>query len=403
MSTRVLAFEAWDAGSHRAVRRSIEHHGTLAWHFLTLPGRSPKWRLRHAALRFSEVVRDGMGGGGEPPFPLLDADAIVATGMLSASDLRATLPRPLRDRPLILSMHENQIAYPTSDGGKAVDRDRDAHLAFTNLASIEASDRVVWNSCWNLESFVAGMRNILSHAPEPLGGRWEDRLRDRSVVVPPPVEFDEVEAAVILHNKSHVGYPDLESRRHDLIRVAWPHRWEHDKGCDEFLLLADEAWRREQDGGPAIRWVILGQPRKTVPEALKTLLQRHESRVEQAGSLPRPDYLRRLAGCDWVLSTATHEFFGLAVAEALIAGCRPWLPDRLSYPELVPADAIGLDPWSDPGWNATDERKPTTQEAESLQARIRAGLEPARAANAVQRLETIVQESLDAAVDETNA
>ena len=397
MSTRVLAFEAWDAGSHRAVRQSIERHRALSWHFLTLPGRSPKWRLRHAALRFSEMIRDGSSGG-EPPFPPLDADAIVATGMLSASDLRATLPRPLRDRPLILSMHENQIAYPTSDGGKAVDRDRDAHLAFTNLASIEAADRVVWNSHWNLESFVTGMRNILTHAPEPLSDQWEDRLRDRSVVVPPPVEFDEVEAATILHNTGKSSYPDDGNP----IRVAWPHRWEHDKGCDEFLQLADEAWRREQHGGPAIRWVILGQPRQMVPEALKTLLKRHESRVEQAGSLPRPDYLKRLAGCDWVLSTATHEFFGLAVAEALIAGCRPWLPDRLSYPELVPPDAIGLDPWSDPGWNATDERKPTTQEAESLQVRIRAGLEPARAVNAVRQLETIVHEALDAVGDGTN-
>lgn len=403
MSTRVLAFEAWDAGSHRAVRQSIEHHGTLPWHFLTLPGRSPKWRLRHAALRFSEMIRDGTSGGGEPPFPFLEADAIVATGMLSASDLRATLPRPLRDRPLILSMHENQIAYPTSDGGKAVDRDRDAHLAFTNLASIEAADRVVWNSRWNLESFVTGMRNILSHAPEPLNGHWEDRLRDRSVVVPPPVEFDEVEAAMVLHNTHAASYSDQESGRDRLIRVAWPHRWEHDKGCEEFLQLADVAWRREQDGGPAIRWVILGQPRKTVPEPLKTLLERHESRVEQAGSLPRPDYLQRLAGCDWVLSTATHEFFGLAVAEALIAGCRPWLPNRLSYPELVPPDAIGLDPWSDPGWNTTDERKPNRREAESLQARIRARLEPARATNAVKQLELVVHESLLAAADGTNS
>ena len=40
-----------------------------------------------------------------------------------------------------------------------------------------------------------------------------------------------------------------------------------------------------------------------------------------------------------MLSTARHEFFGIAVAEALRAGCLPWLPARLSYPELLPEPA----------------------------------------------------------------
>jgi hypothetical protein len=37
-----------------------------------------------------------------------------------------------------------------------------------------------------------------------------------------------------------------------------------------------------------------------------------------------------------VASTALQEFFGVSVVEAVAAGCRPVLPDALSYPWLIP-------------------------------------------------------------------
>ena len=48
----------------------------------------------------------------------------------------------------------------------------------------------------------------------------------------------------------------------------------------------------------------------------------------------RQQYLRLLGRGDFVLSTAIHEFFGLAVIEAVRCGCHPLLPSRLSYPEI---------------------------------------------------------------------
>ena len=47
-----------------------------------------------------------------------------------------------------------------------------------------------------------------------------------------------------------------------------------------------------------------------------------------------------LKSMDVVISTAEHEFFGIAVCEAIWAGAVPVLPRRLSYPELVTTDSL---------------------------------------------------------------
>ena len=38
------------------------------------------------------------------------------------------------------------------------------------------------------------------------------------------------------------------------------------------------------------------------------------------------------------MSTARHDFFGVAISEAIASGARPVLPKRLAYPELVPTE-----------------------------------------------------------------
>ena len=51
----------------------------------------------------------------------------------------------------------------------------------------------------------------------------------------------------------------------------------------------------------------------------------------------RAGYWEWLFWADVVVSTALQEYFGISVAEAVWAGCRPLVPDALVYPELYPA------------------------------------------------------------------
>jgi hypothetical protein len=54
----------------------------------------------------------------------------------------------------------------------------------------------------------------------------------------------------------------------------------------------------------------------------------------------RDEYIRQLCQSDIAISTATHEFYGISVLEAIRAGCIPLLPNRLSYPELFPSEYL---------------------------------------------------------------
>ena len=356
---RILALQPWDDGSHKTVRGSIERHSRHEWTWFGLPGREVRWRMRLGAARLlhdverSGALRDGF-------------DAIFCTGLLDVAQLRSLLPSGLRGISITMYMHENQLVYPIGPEVSDRDAERDGHLAATNISSLLAADQVIFNSSFNMTSCLDEMPGFLgrSRTRYPVD-EWRCRIQEASTVCWPPVE--PIPKAVLRKTENH-DYRDEHL-------VGWPHRFEHDKGPDELLDIINR-----RSGSDPLRFSLFGQRYGRVPEALVELRSRHGSRIVcDQWFDDRERYLLELARCGWVLSTARHEFFGIAVVEALLCGCLPWLPDRLSYPELLPEEAKGLTPINRPEDPAT------------LRGAIRSHLEPAIAPNAIRRLDQLLE------------
>jgi glycosyltransferase involved in cell wall biosynthesis len=298
-------------------------------------------------------------------------DVIFCTSLTDLAALRASLPNGWRELPIVLYMHENQVAYPTNDA-------RDASFAFTNLQSVLTADLTIFNSKWNMDSFISGIETLLENSWDTTLKDIGNRIRENSTVAWVPVELPPVEFtdSRVLHNSDNEG----RAIGSEPIRIVWPHRWEHDKAPEKLLELA-----REYSEPLNLHWIILGEQFNQVPEALKQFKTEFAAKIDHMGYVEsKGEYWKWLRKADWVLSTAEHEFFGIAVVEALFAGCLPWLPDKLSYRELLPACARGLTP-------ATHAKNSSSSE---IMGHIQDHLTMARAKPATKRIDSLISTQL---------
>ena len=296
----VLVLEPWYQGSHRSW---VEGWRSNSRHTIdVVNGSDSGWRrsLVTAPTRFAEAIN-------ETRQPI---DALVASTPIDLATVFGLVHRSKRRPPTLLYMHESQIGYPPGPKGGQPYR-----AMINDWNAITSADCIAVATQFHADLLVEQMPDFANGLVHGSGPKIKSVLNNVHVL---PVGIDTSGLRPIT-----LGGP---------IRVLWNHRWSHDKNPGEFVhavtILAAE--------GHEFELYALGEVEPGGEKAFRRLKSHLADRVLLSGRQTYDIYRQVLCRSDVVISTAKHEFFGLAVAEAIAAGARPLLPDRLAYPEIVP-------------------------------------------------------------------
>jgi glycosyltransferase involved in cell wall biosynthesis len=315
ISMRITIVEPYCTGSHAAWAQEYASHSRHDVELLTLPGRHWKWRMHGGAVTLASRF---LAAANCP-------DLILATDMLDLTTFLALTRGASSNCRCALYFHENQLTYPWSPEDPDKGQQRDLHYAFINYASALAADAVLFNSSYHKNAFLGALPGFLKRFPDATEQASVQRIVEKSRVLPLGMDLKKLDR----HRPQAQTAPGPPL-------ILWNHRWEFDKAPEAFF----EALYQLADEGLDFRVAVLGESFGRAPAVFKQARERLATRVVQWGYLESFDqYAEWLWRADILPVTSRQEFFGASVVQALYCDCAALLPERLSYPEHVPAQA----------------------------------------------------------------
>lgn len=301
---KFLFLEPFFGGSHKEFAQGLTEHSKHEIDLITLPARFWKWRMRGAALYFLSHAS-----------ALEQYDGLITTDLMSLSDFKSISGNVCP--PSLVYFHENQLTYPLSP-----DERMDYQFGFTDITTALAADRVLFNSKTHMKEFFSSIPSFIKMMPEYKPHWVLNAIREKTDTIYPGCQ---------LPNK--INRQKLKDNSTPLI--IWNHRWEFDKNPETFFNAIDSLWEKRFD----FRLALLGENFQISPKEFIAAKKRYKKRIVQYGYVPsRKKYFHWLQKGSIIISTAQQENFGMSVIEAIHCGCTPLLPNRLSYPEILPKE-----------------------------------------------------------------
>jgi len=266
----ILLLDGYFGGSHVQWGKSLKKYSKHKVDIYSLSANHWKWRMQGAAVTFAKKLRN------ETP----EVDLFLCTDMLNLPLFKSLVPQQYRDVPMVLYMHENQLTYPWSPNDPEKITKRDAAYGFINYSSALVADRVLYNSKYHLNSFLAAKNHVESNNEIPI--------------------------------------------------LLWNHRWEYDKDPETFFSSLFQL----KENNVRFNLAVIGREYERQPEIFKTAKEMLSSEIVQYGYVESADdYYKWLWKSDILPVTNQQDFFGISVVEAIACHCFPLLPKKLSYGE----------------------------------------------------------------------
>lgn len=308
---KILLLEPFYSGSHQQWAEGYAAHSKHEIKILSLPGRHWKWRMYGGAVSLAEQF---LASDFQP-------DLLLATDMLDLTTFLALTRQQTAQIPTAIYFHENQITYPWSPTDADVQLQRNNQYGFLNYTAALAAVRIFYNSEYHRSSFLGALPDFLKQFPDFKELQNIDKIAAKSEVLHLGMDLKKFDA----HFEKTVNKCPI---------LLWNHRWEYDKNPTTFFQTLFQL----QGEGIDFQVVVLGEAYQKMPPIFKTAKAKLGNRILHFGYAKTfAEYAKWLWKADILPVTSNQDFFGGSVVEAIYCECLPILPQRLAYPEHIPA------------------------------------------------------------------
>ena len=304
----ILYIEPYYSGSHKYWINSYKEFSKHNIHILGLPGRKWKWRMHGGAVTLANNLMKYDK----------KIDLVLCSDFLNLPVFKSLCDSKIKNTPIGMYFHENQLSYPWSPNDADTDLNRDLHYHYINYTSSLVADFNLFNSNYHLKSYLDSLKKYLKKMPD----------------------FNNFETLDSISNKSEVLYIGCDLEKFNQYKVAknnkkpiilWNHRWEFDKNPEVFFNNLFKLNEEKID----FELIVIGERFKEYPKIFDKAKEILTDNIIQFGFCDSfEDYAKWLWKADILPVTSNQDFFGISIIEASYCQTYPLLPERLSYPEL---------------------------------------------------------------------